>query len=123
MKTVFIYFSVLLLCLFVGLSSVDAGWDEGVAAYKYGHYETAFKEFKPLAEQGNAQAMLGLGMIYYNGRGVPKDYVMAYMWYYLAETQGSEEAIINRSIVVKEMTTEQISEAERLSREFEVKKP
>ena len=123
MKNVIIYFSVLLLFLFVGLSPVYAGIKEGVAALDRGDYETAFKEFEPLAEEGNAEAQHTIGLMYYNGRGVPKDYVMAYMWYYLAETQGSEEAIINRSIVVKEMTPEQIAEAERLSREFKVKKP
>ena len=123
MKNAIIYSSVLLLFLLVRLSSVYAGWDEGVAAYKYGHYETAFKEFKPLAEQGNAQAMFGLGLIYYNGRGVPKDYVMAYMWFNLAAAQGNETADKNKSIVVKEMTPEQILEAQRLSREFKVKSP
>ena len=117
-----IIFSVLLLFLFVGCLPEYAD-NKGLAAYNRGDYETAFKELKPLAEQGDADAQHTVGLMYYNGRGVPKDYVMAYMWYFLAEIQGSEEAIIKRSILVKEMTPEQISEAERLTREFKVKSP
>ena len=41
--------------------------------------KTAFQEFKPLAEQGDAMAQLHLGEIYHQGQGVPKDYVMAYI--------------------------------------------
>ena len=123
MKSILIYFSVLLLFLFVGLSPVYAGFEEGLDAYNGRDYETAFKEFKPLAEQEHAEAQYYLGGMYYKGQGVPKDYVMAYMWYFLAETQGSEEAIINRSILVKEMTPEQINKAMKLARKFKVKSP
>jgi hypothetical protein len=33
-----------------------AGWDEGVAAYNQGNYDTALREWRPLAEQGHADA-------------------------------------------------------------------
>ena len=52
MKKVIIYFSVLLLFLFVGFSSVYAGWNEAKTASDRGDYETVFKEIKLLAEQG-----------------------------------------------------------------------
>ena len=47
-----------LLCTLLLLTSafVHAGFDEGMAAYLQGNYQTAFKEFKPLAEQGDADA-------------------------------------------------------------------
>ncbi len=123
MRKVIIYFSVLLLFLLVRLSPVYAGFEEGLATYQRGDHETFFQEFKPLAEQGNAEAQTSLGALYASGRGVPRDYVMAYMWANLAASQGNETASELRSIVEKQMTPEQIVEAQRLSREFKVKSP
>ena len=40
-KTVIIYFSVLLLSLFVRFSPANKGFEEGLAAYDHGDYETA----------------------------------------------------------------------------------
>ena len=71
MKSVIIYLSVLLLFLFVGLSPVYAGFEEGLAAYKQGDYETAFQEFKPLAEQGDALSQNILGEMYGHGSRHP----------------------------------------------------
>ena len=126
MKKVNIYLSILLLFLLVGLSSVYAGYEEGLAAYDRRDYETAFQEFKPLAEQGDELAQYNLGAMYYNGQGVPRDYVMAYMWFNLAAAQGQEVAKVAsglRNISERVMTPEQIAEAQRLSREFKVKSP
>ena len=64
--------------------------------------------------------------MYYNGQGVPRDYVMAYMWFNLAAAQGQEVAKVAsglRNISERVMTPEQIAEAQRLSREFKVKSP
>ncbi len=57
------------------------GWDEGAAAYQRGDYATALREWRPLAEQGNADAQFFLGVMYYKGRGVPQDYVEAIIWF------------------------------------------
>ena len=51
-----------------------AGFDEGLAAYERGDYETAYHEFRPLAEQGDAEAQNGLGVMYDTGQGVTLDY-------------------------------------------------
>ena len=37
--------------------------------YKLGDYSTALKEWKPLAEQGYAQAQSNLGVMYEYGKG------------------------------------------------------
>ncbi len=92
MKKVIIYFSVLLLFLFVGCSSKYAAFQEGLSAYKSGDSETALKEFKALAEQGNAMAQNNLGTIYEEGKVVPKDYAEAFNWYKKAAEQGLAEA-------------------------------
>ncbi len=107
-----------------------AGWDEGVAAYERGDYATALREFRPLAEQGDAKAQYNLGVMYGNGEDVPQDYVQAHMWFDLAASsippgppgEGRDSAVNNRDIVAKVMTPAQISEAEKLAREWKPKK-
>ncbi len=73
-------------------AAARAGFDEGVAAFNRGDYGTALREWRPLAEQGLAEAQYNLGFIYDDGlgvtqdyaRGVTQDYVQAHMWYNLA---------------------------------------
>ena len=48
--------------------------------------------------------------------------VAAYMWWNLAAAQGIRFAEINRGIVSKSMTKEQIAEAQKLSREWLAKR-
>jgi TPR repeat protein len=55
---------------------------------------------------------------YLNGWGVPKDYVLAHMWWNLAAAQGDEEAVKNRDIAAGMMTPAQIAKAQRLAREW-----
>ncbi len=68
------------------------GLDEGLAAAKRGDYATALREFRPLAEQGNAQAQYYIGFMYRKGRGVPQDDAEAAKWYRKAAAQGNAEA-------------------------------
>ena len=64
-----------------------------------------------------------LATMYHEGKGgVPKDNVQSYMWLNLAASQGNKLAVEVKSIIEEEMTREQIAEAERLSREFKIKK-
>ena len=65
-----------------------AGFNEGLAAYERGDYTTAYEEFLPIAEQGDAFAQFSLGIMYDNGEGVPQDYAEAVKWYRLAAEQG-----------------------------------
>jgi len=65
-----------------------AGYQEGIDAYERGDYDTALKEFRPLAEQGHAWSQCNLGWLYGEGKGVPQDYQEALRWYRLATDQG-----------------------------------
>ncbi len=69
-----------------------AGLDEGAAAAKRGDHATALREWRPLAEQGNAKAQFNLGVMYDRGLGVPQDYAEAVKWYRKAAEQGNAEA-------------------------------
>ena len=51
--------------------------------------------FRKAAEQGNAEAQYRLGLSYYNGEGVPKDYAQAAFWWRKAAEQGEDTAQYN----------------------------
>src|SRR2546425_2640292 len=70
------------------LAWAEADFQKGLAAYKAGDFAAALKEWRPLAEQGLAKAQHNLGVIYYNGRGVPPNYAEALRWYRRAADQG-----------------------------------
>lgn len=75
---------------FGGLAWAD--FASGVAAYQKGDYVTAAKEWRPLAEGGSAAAQYNLGLLYYDGHGVPQDYSEAVMWFKRAADQDYTEA-------------------------------
>ena len=158
----------LIAALFAGVTlgltaQAWAGWDEGQAAYQRGDYATALREFRPLAEQGNAlaqnklgymyrngigvtqdyaeavkwyrkaaeqgyaKAQFNLGIMYDNGLGVPQDYAQAHMWFNFAASsfppgKDRDKALKERDRVAKKMTPAQISEAQKLAREWKPKK-
>jgi len=66
----------LLVALPVGAQDYEKGW----AAYKRDDYAAALKEFRPLAEKGNARAQSALGFLYLLGKGVPENYSEAVKW-------------------------------------------
>jgi hypothetical protein len=90
--------AMLILCACLALPA-QAGFEDGLAAYKRGDYATALKEWQPLAEAGNADAQYNLGLMYYNGRGVPQDHREAVKWYRLAAEQGYALAQYNLGVM------------------------
>ena len=63
-------------------------YQAGAEAYKRGDYDTALKELRPLADQGIAVAQYNLGLMSYQGQGMPRDYQEAAQWCRLAAEQG-----------------------------------
>jgi len=82
----FLVYPVLLTFLFGTPTFAD--YADGKSAYDEGDYATALKEFKPLAEQGDAEAQFNLGRMYGEGKGVIQSYKNAFEWYELAAEQG-----------------------------------
>ena len=68
-------------------------FDEAVAAYERGDYDTAMQGFRVHAEQGNAEAQLNLGVMYANSLGVPEDDAEAARWFRKAAEQGDFAAL------------------------------
>jgi len=127
---------------------VLADFKEGLAAYDGGDYATAFEEWRPLAEAGDAEAQvalaslylagegvaidvtagiswyrraadsgdsiaqLNLGDFYSRGQGVARDLVTAYVWLGLAAHQGRVWAGQRRQAIIREMSPDQVSEAQ-----------
>ena len=93
--------------------------EDADAAHERGDYATALRLLRPLAEQGFADAQYNLGFLYDQGEGVTQDYVLAHMWWDLAAARGNENAAINRDdLAAHKMTPDQITEAQRLAREW-----
>jgi TPR repeat protein len=60
--------------------------------YNARNYALALKEVTPLAKAGHAEAQHLLGLMYYMGRGVPRDYKQAFAWHQKAALQGKADA-------------------------------
>ena len=109
--------SLTFLFLFSG-SVYGDDYQDGVDAYLKQDYKTAHKLFLSLAEQGDASAQFNLGMMYDNGRGVPQDYALAYMWFNLCGSSGDKDCVKNRNIVEEKMTPQQIEKAQEMARNW-----
>jgi hypothetical protein len=72
--------------------NAQAGFTEGANAYNAKNYALALKEITPLAKAGNADAQHLLGLMYYMGRGVKRDYKQAFDWHRKAAVQGKADA-------------------------------
>jgi len=73
-------------------ADASAGFAEGASAYNARNYALALKEVAPLARQGNADAQHLMGLMYYMGRGVTRDYKQAFGWHQKAALQGKADA-------------------------------
>ena len=83
-------------------------------------YKEAAQWMRKAAEQGHVFAQVTLGSLYAEGvRGaIEKDYPQALMWFIFAAAQGDIEAMEFRDNLASRMTPTQITEAQRLVREF-----
>ena len=82
----------LVIALLYASFSVSADFKAGGDAYKKGDYETAFKEFLPLAKGKDHRAMYALGSMYAAGHGVPRDLKEALKWFRKAASHGRPDA-------------------------------
>lgn len=84
-------------------------------------YVEALKWFRLAAAQGSQAAQLSLGVFYGAGQGVPRNPVLAHMWSNIAATSSNtviqEKAAKNREISAKQMTPQQVAQAQEMARE------
>ena len=62
--------------------------------------------------------MAGLGDLYATGSGVPRNLVLAHLWFNLATVAGEVDAARKRDILAKQMTPAQVLEAQKLALEW-----
>jgi peptidoglycan hydrolase-like protein with peptidoglycan-binding domain len=113
----------LALLLAVGISlaglgfagPVRADYVDGLTAYQNRDFVTAMQELAPLADRGDAQAQMIVGLMYRDGQGMPQDYVRAHQWLNLAAAAGQEDAAQARDELTQRMDPSQIAEAQRLA--------
>lgn len=90
-------------------------------------YDEAIKWDRLAANQNNQFGQLNLGLAYAAGDGVPQDYVLAYMWLNIASAKGGLIAGLvgspERKLLERQMTQQQIAEAQDLARRWKPKKP
>ena len=95
MKSLLITVMTVVSLILMSGSAYPADYDKGLEAAQNGVFFFALAEWRPLAEQGLADAQYGLGVMYRNGYGVLQDYKEAVKWYRLAAEQGHTEAQVN----------------------------
>jgi TPR repeat protein len=74
--------------------------------------------FQRAADQGHPVARHYLGVMYAEGRGVPRDYVRVHMWISLSAAQGEQRAVKTLEMAERRMTPARISEAQKLARDW-----
>ncbi|SKA16439.1 Sel1 repeat-containing protein [Enhydrobacter aerosaccus] len=77
---------------FAAAQSLEERMRTAAGAYERNDYATAIAIWRPLAEQGNAEAQTLLGAMYWSGEGVPRDHREAARWYLRAAEQGYARA-------------------------------
>ena len=78
----------------------DTSVRAGVEAWQAGNYEEAVRQWRPLADRGDADAQYNLGQAYKLGRGVPLNSTLAEQWYERAARQGHEQAGANLGLIL-----------------------
>ena len=71
----------------VAAQDFDTGWK----AYQRGDYELALQEFRPLADQGSAEAQFSLGWMIFAGEGVQENCIEGVKWWRKEAEQGYKE--------------------------------
>lgn len=80
--------------------------------------------YRQAAEAGLPSAQNALGLCYQQGKGIGRDYIQAYKWLSLAEAHddvNAPEIRVSLAKVESVLTPEQISEGQRLAREFQAR--
>jgi hypothetical protein len=81
-------------------------------------YLEAAKWYRRAADDGYPLAQLHLGEMYRDGLGVPQNNVLAHMWFNVASAGPFQNGRRERDSLAKQITPEQITEAQRLAREW-----
>lgn len=82
----------------------------------FANFYQAGEMFRRAAEQGYGPAMVNLGTLYFEGRGVPQDFVLGQMWMIRAAGAGVPEAAPIAQSFSDRLTPAQINDAQGMVR-------
>ena len=86
--------------LLTALAAAGCGGEKtALQAFEEGDYQTAYSLFKPRAEAGDSEAQNYLGVLYYLGLGVRRNWPQALRWYEQAAKQGDPKAQLNYGLM------------------------
>jgi len=97
---------------------VNAWHTTGVKASRDGNFKLAEEMLSKAAGVGHVGAQNHLALNYALGRGLPVDYVLAYMWFSIAAAEGDPKAEKGRDLVATRLTPLQIVQAKELASEW-----
>jgi TPR repeat protein len=82
------------------------------------HYRVKLKTgkwYRLAAQQETVPAQVNLGVMYYQGDGVPENYLTAYFWLSVSAAQGAQTAKDNIEIIKNKLTNEQVAQGQTLA--------
>lgn len=97
-------------------NSLGLMYDQGQGVPQ--NYGEAVKWFTKAAEQEVANAQFSLGFMYGQGKGVAQSFIQAHKWFNIAAAHGHKKAGEVRDATAREMTSDQVAEAQQLAREW-----
>ena len=74
--------------------------------YEAGQRDVAIAEWRASAKADEAKAMLALDRLYFQGIGLPQNYVQAHKWFNLAAGLSKDIATAERDVLVAQMTAQ-----------------
>jgi TPR repeat protein len=110
---------IVVLVLAAGAMPARADFAAGMAAYDRGDYQTAYKEWLPLAETRHTESQYQIGKLHYRGQGVPKNPAEAFRWFRAAADwgHGSSQFIVASMMQENEVPRE----SDKIIREYYLK--
>ncbi len=83
-------------------NEASGAFEQGKLALGKGQVDEALQAFQRAAAAGDSRAMNDIGVLYYEGHGVAKDYQHAREWYEKAATAGNGSAMANLGFLYME---------------------
>ena len=83
----------------------------------------SLEQMRKVAEQGEAEAQLEMGILYEFGYHMPKNSVTALAWYLRSAEQGNALAVKRSDQLKSHMTPDEVDAAHKLSKELMTKQP
>ncbi|MFC1498059.1 ankyrin repeat domain-containing protein [Verrucomicrobiota bacterium] len=97
---------LLAMSLFAGCVAdkpeLSSNKEEAIAALNQGNYKEAYNQFLPLADNGDDNAMITIGLMFHQGNGFKQDYSKAMDWYIKAFKKENGDAYNNIGVMYRD---------------------